>query len=211
MLLARYFVIQVYESRFFGGETDVKKVILIGDSIRMGYQQTVRMDLADLAEVSWPEMNSYDSRNLLAKIDEWGIAPQPDLVHINCGLHDLKRDRVRSEFQVAPADYARKVEEVLHRLRDQTRAKIIWATTTPVNERWHSLEKPFDRFEADVQAYNAKVLEICGRLDIVVDDLYGFAMRVGPDRYLSADGVHFNPDGYEVLGAEVARVIRANL
>lgn len=189
----------------------MKKVILIGDSIRMGYQQTVREELAGAAEVVWPEMNGYDSRNVLAKIDEWAIAPQPDLVHVNCGLHDLKRDRVRGEFQVPPEDYAANVEQILQRLTSQTRAKILWATTTPVNERWHRLRKPFDRMEADVEVYNARALEICERLGVLVDDLYTFVMRAGRDEYMSQDGVHFTDDGYEMLGIEVARVIRGQL
>ncbi len=189
----------------------MKKVILIGDSIRMGYQQTVRTELAGRAEVGWPEMNGYDSRNVLAKIDEWAIQPQPDLVHINCGLHDLKRDRMRGEFQVPLADYAANVEQVLQQLRKRTRASIIWATTTPVNERWHRQKKPFDRYEADVQAYNAAAQEICGRLGVQVNDLFGFLTRAGRDLYMAVDGVHFNPDGYELLGIEVARVIQACL
>ena len=189
----------------------MKKVVLIGDSIRMGYQQTVRGELAGAAEVAWPEMNGYDSRNVLAKIDEWAIAPQPDLVHLNCGLHDLKRDRTRSEFQVPLDDYCANVEQVLHRLTSQTRAKIVWASTTPVNERSHRLHKPFDRLEFDVQSYNARALDICRRLGVQVDDLYTFVMQAGRDHYMSQDGVHFTDDGYELLGIEVARVIREHL
>ena len=158
----------------------MKKVILIGDSIRMGYQQTVREELAGVAEVSWPEMNGFDSRNVLAKIDEWAVASPSDLVHINCGLHDLKRDRTRGAFQVPLEDYSGNVEQVLRDFLDQARATVLWATTTPVNERWHRARKPLDRLEADVQAYNAAALEICGRLGVQVDDLYTFVIRAGP-------------------------------
>jgi lysophospholipase L1-like esterase len=189
----------------------VKKVVLIGDSIRMGYQQTVREELAGAAEVAWSEMNGYDSRNVLAKIGEWAIVPQPDVVHINCGLHDLKRDRTRSEFQVPPDDYAANVEQILERLTSQAGVKVIWASTTPVNERWHRVHKPFDRLEFDVQSYNARAAEICRCLGVQVDDLYRFVMHAGRDRYMSQDGVHFTDDGYELLGVEVARVIREHL
>lgn len=189
----------------------MKKVILIGDSIRMGYEQTVRVELAETVQVSWAEMNGFDSRNVLAKLDEWAIAPQPDLVHLNCGLHDLKRDRSAGGFQVPPADYAANVEKILQQLLAHTSAKILWATTTPVNEHWHRIHKPFDRFEADVQAYNDLAREICGRLGVAVDDLYTFVMQAGRDRYMSPDGVHFTADGYELLGVQVAKSIRENL
>ncbi len=189
----------------------MKKVILIGDSIRMGYQATVRQDLAGVADVVWPEMNGYDSRNVLAKVEEWAIEPQPDMVHLNCGLHDLKRDRTVGGYQVSLEDYARNVEEILQRLTSQTKAKVMWATTTPVNDRWHREKKPFDRFEADVQAYNAKAVEICRRLGAQVDDLHAHTMQAGCDRYLSADGVHFTANGYELLGVQVAKFIQASL
>jgi lysophospholipase L1-like esterase len=189
----------------------VKKVILIGDSIRMGYQQTVRQELAGLAQVNWPQTNGYDSRNVLAKIGEWAIEPGPDLVHVNCGLHDLKRDRLHGQLQVPLEDYVANLERILQQLAGRPRAKVIWATTTPVNERWHRHEKPFDRLEADVQAYNAAAMEICTRLGVAVDDLYTFVMQAGRDRYMAADGVHFSAVGYELLGLEVARVIRENL
>ena len=73
------------------------------------------------------------------------------------------------------------------------------------------MHKPFDRMEADVQAYNARALEICSRLGVQVDDLYSFVMEAGGDQSMSQDGVHFTDDGYELLGVEVARVIREHL
>ena len=66
-------------------------VVLIGDSIRMGYQDHVVSQLAGRAEVWAPEENGGDSRNVLAHLDQWVFVRQPDLVHVNCGLHDLKR------------------------------------------------------------------------------------------------------------------------
>jgi lysophospholipase L1-like esterase len=189
----------------------VNRVVLIGDSIRMGYQQTVRADLVGVAEVSWPEANGFDSRNVLANIDDWAADLRPDLVHINCGLHDLKRDRVRGQLQVPLEEYAVNVEKIFWRLAARTKAKVIWAMTTPVNERWHRAQKPFDRFEADVRAYNAAAAEVCTRRGVPVNDLYAAVMAAGRDRYLVADGVHFNEDGYRLLGAEVAGVIRRSL
>lgn len=189
----------------------MKKVILIGDSIRMGYQQTVREQLASLAEVGWPEMNGFDSRNVLARLDEWARLQQADVVHINAGLHDIKRDRQAGTYQVPLEEYARNVEQILGRLRDGSPAKVIWATITPVNHTWHRARKPFDRYEADVAAYNAKALEICCSLGIAVNDLCAVMAAAGPDSYICPDGVHFTEAGYELLGREVAKVIRANL
>jgi len=189
----------------------MKKIILIGDSIRMGYQQTVQDELTGLAEVSWPEMNGFDSLNVLAKLDDWVIARKPDIVHVNAGLHDLKKNRETGQLQVPLEDYARNVEQILRTLQAQTNLRIVWATTTPVNQEWHRERKPFDRCEADVTAYNRCAAGICRRLGVPVNDLYTLLGNLGPDNYLLPDGVHFTDQGYQLLGREVARVLRARL
>ena len=89
--------------------------------------------------------------------------------------------------------------------------KVIWATTTPVNEAWHHAQKPFDRFEADVMAYNAAASEIASQLGVPIDDLYGIVTAAGRDRLLLPDGVHFTQDGYRLLGKAVADAIRHHL
>ena len=67
----------------------MKKLILIGDSIRMGYQAAVIRELIGLADVWAPEQNGGNSANILKHLDEWVLRQSPDIVHINCGLHDL--------------------------------------------------------------------------------------------------------------------------
>lgn len=189
----------------------MKKVVLIGDSIRMGYQEAVREQLAGVAEVGWPEMNGFDSRNVLAKLDEWVIAQNPAVVHINAGLHDLKKNRQTGAYQVPLEEYARNLEQILGTLLKLAGTKVLWAMTTPVNECWHQARKPFDRYEADVTAYNQKAAEICGGLGVAVDDLYAVMMEAGRDQHLELDGVHFNEAGYRRLGGAVTKVIRASL
>lgn len=189
----------------------MKKVVLIGDSIRMGYQQTVADQLADVAEVCWPEINGGDSRKALENIIDWVGARPADLVHINAGLHDLKRNRQTGAFQVPLQEYARNVEEILTAIGSATTGKIIWAATTPVNETCHHERKPFDRFEADVRAYNEAAADICRRHQVPVNDLYATLIDNGVESYLSPDGVHFNDAGYVLLGGKVAEVIRRSL
>lgn len=186
----------------------MKRVVLIGDSIRMGYQEAVRRELAGLAEVIWTEDNGGDSRKVLANIEAWGIGPGADVIHINAGLHDLKVNRQTHAYQVPVDEYARNIEQILKTLAGRTNATVIWAMTTPVNECWHRERKPFDRFQADVAAYNQKAAEVCAKLGVTVDDIYAVMAQAGPDRYLELDGVHFNEAGYELLGKEVAGVIR---
>ena len=111
----------------------MKTVVLIGDSIRMGYESTVRSKLVSLAEVWTPADNGETSAKLLAHLDDWALSRQADIIHFNCGLHDIKREFDQTEAQVPLSDYAANVRSILTQLRDKTAAAIIWATSTPVS------------------------------------------------------------------------------
>ena len=181
-----------------------KRVVLIGDSIRMGYQSVVAEALKGEAEVWGPDKNGGDSQNVLAHLDEWAIGRKPDIIHINCGLHDIKKEFNSGGAQVPFEEYVKNVETILGRLKREAKCPIIWALTTPVNEQWHHDQKGFDRFEADVDAINDATKEICVRLDIPVNDLHSVVIAAGRDTLLVDDGVHFTTEGYEVLGSKVS-------
>ena len=178
-------------------------IVLIGDSIRMGYQDHVASQLADRAEVWVPEENGGDSRNVLAHIDQWVLARQPDLVHVNCGLHDLKR-AFGAESEVPLDEYERNVRQILHRLQRELNGAVVWATITPVDENWHHQNKGFDRLEADVEAYNAAARAVAEDLGVPIDDLFAVVEREGKARLLTQDGVHFTEEGSQLLGRAVA-------
>ena len=74
------------------------KVVLIGDSIRMGYAPLVAKLLDGKAIVISQSTNGEDSGNVLRHFDEWVINEKPDVVHINAGLHDLKLKDGRPEL-----------------------------------------------------------------------------------------------------------------
>ncbi len=134
---------------------DKPVVVLVGDSIRLGYAPVVAEKLKDAAEiVSTPE-NGGDSANVLKHLDEWVIRRHPDVVHFNAGLHDLKTDRKTGEKQVNLDEYQRNLAAIVRRLERETSARLVFATTTPiVDERHKARPGTFDRTEADVLAYN---------------------------------------------------------
>ena len=189
----------------------METVVLIGDSIRMGYENTVRQKLQGLAEVRGPKDNGGNSSNVLSHLDEWAISLGPDVVHINCGLHDLKKEPGQAARAVPLGQYRANVRQILARLRTETDAVLLWASTTPVNEELHHENKPFDRLERDVISYNRTAAEIADELDVPVDDLFECMSRAGPEEYLTDDGVHFTAEGYAVLGTAVAEFIRPYL
>jgi lysophospholipase L1-like esterase len=186
-------------------------VVLIGDSIRLGYQEVVAHELGTEAAVWAPKENGGTSANVLARLDDWVIEREPEIVHLNCGLHDLRTDRASKQKAVALAQYVENVGRIFGRIQGETNATLVWASTTPVNEEWHTREKPFDRYEVDVAAYNRAARTVAERLAVPVNDLFEAVMRAGRDRFLLADGVHFTKEGSALLGKEVAAAIRTHL
>jgi lysophospholipase L1-like esterase len=184
----------------------MQTVVLIGDSIRKSYEQTVRKLLADVAEVVSPE-NGGPSSQVLRDFRENVVAQRPDLVHINAGLHDLKKIGDPPAHQVPPDQYRQNLRTIVHRIRDETKATIIWALTTPIDKR-KSVKL---RSETDVTLYNRIAREVMEEAQVPMNDLYQFVMDGGRDQMISEDGIHFTPEGASALGKRVAEVIREAL
>ena len=186
------------------------RVVLIGDSIRMAYQDHVVGALINQAEVVGPAANGGHSRRVLAHLDEWAMSRRPDLVHVNCGLHDLKR-AFGEACEVPLREYGDNVRQVLTRLQNELACKVIWAATTPVDETQHHQNKGFDRFEADVDAYNKMATAVAGDLAVPVHDLFAVVEQRGRAQLLTSDGVHFTAEGSQFLGRAVADCAREHL
>ncbi|MBN1399523.1 MAG: SGNH/GDSL hydrolase family protein [Anaerolineae bacterium] len=186
------------------------KVVLIGDSIRMGYEPVVRRELAAEAEIWAPAENGGTSGNVREHLHTWIVVQQPDLVHVNCGLHDIKTAFGASAKAIGIGAYRANVARIVETAMEMG-AQVIWATTTPVNHAWHHANKDFDRFEADVRAYNEVAIEVAQSLGASINDLYSLVMAAGRDGLLLPDGVHFRPIGYELLGKTAAQAIRTAL
>src|SRR5437868_14711391 len=70
------------------------KVVLLGDSIRLGYAPVVEKELVGKALVVSAKANGGDSANTVKHLDEWVIRERPAVVHFNCGIHDTKKAKV---------------------------------------------------------------------------------------------------------------------
>jgi lysophospholipase L1-like esterase len=189
----------------------MKSVILIGDSIRMGYQPTVEQLLGKHAQIWAPQENGGTSANVLAHLEEWVLSRCPDILHLNCGLHDVKTEFGAASQGIPLDEYEANLRQIVGRIVAQGSIQMIWAATTPVNEVWHHANKPFDRFEADVLAYNAVASQVVGEYGVPVNDLYRVIVNAGRDLHLTPDGVHFGPAGYALLGQAVTDAIRVCL
>jgi len=67
------------------------RVLIIGDSISVGYTLPVRKLLASEANVQRIPMNGGTSGNGVFQMEAWLGKQKWDVIHFNFGLHDLKR------------------------------------------------------------------------------------------------------------------------
>jgi lysophospholipase L1-like esterase len=186
------------------------KVVLVGDSIRMGYAPLVAKLLDGKAIVVSAKPNGEDTGNVLKNLDEWVIREQPAVVHLNAGLHDLKH--TANGYQVPLADYQNNLKTILERIEKGTKAKIIFATSTPIMDDLHAARKAgFDRVEADVQKYNTAAVAVMKQAGIPVNDLHKLVGDHGKEQLMAGDGTHYTDAGYELLAAAVANSILRSL
>ncbi len=189
----------------------MKKVVLIGDCIRRSYQPTVQDELAELAEVWGPVETIRTTRDVLAQLDQWVLEPKPDLFHFNCGLHEIRRFQPEDPQRVPLPEFKQNLDQIFRRIRTKTRTSVTWAHTTPIFHERRDKLNSFGRKETDVLEYNAAAVEIADRYDVPVVDLHRVTIENGMERYMARNGLHFTPEGYELLGQAVANVIKREL
>ena len=189
--------------------TGTPVVLIIGDSISMkdGYFPGVVERLGERFRLVHNPGNGSDSAHVLAHLEEWVAAASPDVIHFNCGLHDIKFDRKKQALQQPPPDYERNLREIARRLKALPNTRLMFALTTPVNEQWHRANKPFDRRMKDVERYNAIARRVMAENGIAVNDLFRVIADAGPDTCLVRDGVHMNGRGNALLAEAVASAI----
>jgi lysophospholipase L1-like esterase len=180
------------------------RVLLIGDSISIGYTVPVRNLLEGKANVHRVLTNCGPTTTGVEHLEEWLGSAHWDAIHFNFGLHDLKI-MPNQRQQVSLADYEANLEKIVSRL-EKTGAKLIFATTTPAP---HSEKLNPKRMPEDVVAYNKVALKVMSAHRIEIDDLYNFA-QPRLDQIQHPDDVHFTDAGSDALAEQVvASILKA--
>ena len=179
----------------------MKKVVLIGDSIRMiGYGNPVAERLKDNFEVWQPEDNCRFAKYTLRGLWDWqdGIKGA-DVIHWNNGLWDVCELFGDGEF--TPIDEYVDIMLRLARLFKERASTVIFATTTPVR-----VENPHNKNET-IKAYNDALVPRLEEMGIVINDLYT-PLSEDLYKYISDDMIHLSEEGTAVAAQLVEAVIR---
>ncbi len=186
---------------------ETPRILIIGDSISIGYFKPLQKLLEGKAVVEHNAGNAADTANGLANLDKWLGDTRWDVIHFNHGLHDLKyvdeqgrNTAVEKGRQKIPIDqYEKNLDELVRRLK-KTGAKLIFATTTPVPDGTGF------RVKGDAQKYNVAAERVMKKHRVMIDDLYSYSLpRLGEIQ--SPQNVHFTEAGSELLAEQVANSI----
>ncbi len=186
------------------------KVVLIGDSIRMGYQPMV-IEKCQALDVWGPVKNCRHSLWVYDRFQKWVTDQEPDLVHVNFGIHDAVR-LPDGEHQILLPQYRLSLRRFIAKVRALEKTQMIWATTTPMYTP--DSEKPMAQWSINEQIglaeYNAAALEIVHSEGVPVNDLHDVIVRSDFTKCLTEDGCHMTDFGNEVLSDAVVEAIASN-
>ncbi len=187
------------------------RVLLIGDSISLGYTLPVRELLKGQANVHRVLTNCGDTTRGLQQVDAWLGTGKWEVIHFNFGLHDLKWLDAAGKY-VAPAQgkqvnpvpaYAENLRKLVARLK-ASGAKLIWCSTTPVPEGSAGRVK-----DAELD-YNRAAEKIMKENGVAIDDLHALALA-HLSKWQRPNNVHFTTEGSAGLAAQVASSIKTQL
>ena len=190
-----------------------KKVALIGDYIRAGYQGYVEYYLGERANVWKPENQLLDTVIVLRHAFEWFSKTKWDIIHINSGHMDIRSTGYSANDHLVPPDYYRlnieKIIKLIHRYTP--RASIVWATTTPVIEELATKNVQKNIIYAIsnryVLQYNDIAKEVMHKLSVPVNDLHKSVLEGDRKTIMAEDGVQFTDYGNELLAEQVTTYI----
>lgn len=192
------------------------RVLIIGDSISIGYTPSVKQSLVEKANVWHNPGNGKFTGNGLEKLEEWIGQGKWDIIQVNWGLWDLcyihpdsksqgNRDKVNGKVRTPIDDYAANLEALIHLIKKKSNAKIIFVTTTvvPGNEA--------GRFPEDVIRYNDVAKRIMKKNNVVVNDIYTASIAIHEKLGLGEDDVHYTPKGYVELGKLITQFLEKEI
>ena len=180
----------------------MKKVVLIGDSIRMiGYGAPVAESLKGDFEVWQPDDNCRFAQYTLRGLWDWQDGMRDaDIIHWNNGLWDIcdlfddgpftpKNEYVETMLRIA-------------RILKQRSKTVIFATITPVRpENLHNKNEV-------IEEYNEALVPKLREMGIVINDLYT-PIKKDVYKYICDDTIHLSEEGITLAKDMVESVIRA--
>lgn len=209
---------------YVGPKKGLPNVLIYGDSISQDYTVTLRKKLDGMASVFRIFKNGGHSgsvvkfmkrlqQNMFQPHLKGGWNFEWDLIQFNVGLHDLKYlngrtyDVDNGTQVTSPKQYKENLKEIItYFKKENPKAKLIYVLTTPVPKGARG------RKEGDALVFNKAALEVLSEYpEITINDLYAFTKPNFSSWAKGPGNVHYNEQGTQAQGKEVARIIKKYL
>jgi len=179
-------------------ETNLPRVLLIGDSIAREYYSEVEKHLAGKAFVARLATSRFAADPVLLKEIELVLDQTKfDVIHFNNGMHG---------WQHSEAEYKKALPKFIKTIRVHApKARLTWATTTPLRDgKGVAYDTKAEYSDERIATRNVIAAEIVALQKIPTVDLNA-AVRGHPEYH--SDNVHFNREGVQILAAQVSEAV----
>ena len=183
-------------------------ILIIGDSISIGYTPFVKDLLGENAIVVHNEGNAQHTGTGLEKIQDWIGGKDWDIIQFNWGLWDLayrhedseeqgKRDKVNGTVTYTPEKYKANLDSLVRLIKESSSSDLLFVTTSYVPEG------EAGRFAEDALIYNRAAIEVMNKHKVKVNDIYEFSRAVHEKFATAPDNVHYTEEGYKLLAEKI--------
>ncbi len=180
---------------------NLPNVLIIGDSISIGYTPFVKKALEGKANIVHNPGNAQHTGVGLEKLDIWLGNTDWDIIQFNWGLWDLcyrnpnsnnygHLDKINGQLTTSLEKYKENLDSIVQILKTSTDAKLIYVTTTYVPDNEDG------RYKEDVSRYNKAAIEIMNRHAVVVNDIYYKSISIHNKFGKDTSNVHYTNEGY---------------
>ncbi|MFT6747276.1 MAG: hypothetical protein ACJAZ2_001626 [Glaciecola sp.] len=188
------------------------KILIIGDSISMGYTPYVKNQLRKKARVYHNSGNAQHTTKGLKNIEHWVTKEKWEIIQFNWGLWDIcyrdnkrkypdNKDKINGIITTSKLEYANNLDSIVSLIQNSTQAQLIFVTTTFVPA------ENIGRYSNDVILYNDTAKTIMNKHEVIVNDIYQKSKSIHDQFSFKEDDVHFSSTGYKMIGAHVSATL----
>jgi hypothetical protein len=188
-------------------------VLIIGDSISIGYTLPTRALLKGKVNLHRIPTNGGPTTKGVTEIEKWLGKRKWDLIHFNWGLHDLKymgkdgTNLVPKEkggiVQVSLSEYEKNLEKLVIRMKKSAK-QLVWRNTTPIPPGSKA------RYVGDSVKYNQAAARVMKKHGVPTLDLFTPSKKNMKD-WMKEANVHYHAHGSRALAELVAKDILTRL
>jgi len=183
-------------------ETNLPRVLLIGDSIARDYYPEVEKQLAGKAFVARLATSRFVADPILLKEIGLVLSEAPfDIILFNNGMHG---------WQHSEDEYQKAFPRLVKTIRAHApKARLIWATTTPLRDgKGVTGDTKGEYSDERIATRNALAAKLLAAQRIPTVDLNA-AVHGHPE--LHSDNVHFTGEGSKILATQISAAVAKQL